>query len=63
MTTNHRASDTYAKGVESRATVGEAQQIAMRSTIPAFIAARFALVLSLLSLVLSAIAIALALRA
>lgn len=52
----------YARDVQAKATIGEAQQLVRRAVIPAFIAARFALILALLSFVLSATAIALAAR-
>ena len=53
---------TYTKDAQSRVTVGEAQQIATRSTVPAFIAARFALVASVIALCVAAVALAVALR-
>lgn len=54
--------DVYEKSPGRQATVGEAQQVAQQAVIPAFIAARFALIVSILSVVLSAVAIALGMR-
>ena len=50
----------YAKGYDAKATVGETMQVAQKAVIPAFIAARFALMVAGLALVVSAVALAVA---
>ena len=50
----------YAKGYDAKATVGETMQVAQQAVIPAFIAARFALMVAGLALVVSAVALAVA---
>ena len=51
----------YTKGQSAKATVGESQQMAMRVSAPAFIAARFALIVALLALLVASAALAVAL--
>lgn len=50
----------YAKKVSAKATVGEAYQLANTASVPAFIAARFALWVAVLAFVVAAIALAVA---
>jgi hypothetical protein len=52
----------YGKSATAKATVGEAQQLAVWHAGPALVAARFAITLSLIACVASAVAIALAVR-
>jgi len=49
------ASGTYAKKVSAKATVGEAQAMAKGEALPALMAARWALAVSVLALTLSVI--------
>lgn len=50
----------YQKGVDAKATIGEAMQVAQRAQIPTFIAARFALIVAGLSFLVSALALTVA---
>lgn len=50
----------YQKSAGAKATVGEAQAVARDAAVPAIIGARFALILSVLAFVLSAIALGVA---
>ncbi len=52
---------TYRKAQTAKATVGEASGLAQAAALPAIVGARFALVLSGLSVILSTLALAVAL--
>lgn len=55
-----KAERTYQKSATSKATVGEAQAVARGAAYPAIVGARFALILSVIAVVVSAIALAVA---
>ena len=52
----------YTRARTARPTIGEVEQLAARETFPAFVAARFAILLALIAMLEGAVAIALALR-
>ncbi len=50
----------YAKTATAKATIGESQALAFRAAAPAIVGTRFALILSTLAFVVSALALAVA---
>lgn len=56
------AERNYSKAASAKATVGEAQAVAQAAVVPAILGARFALILSGLAFILSAVALGVAVR-
>jgi hypothetical protein len=60
MTKALKVERSYSKSPAAKATVGESQAIAQAAAVPALVGARFALIVSVLSLMLSGVAVAVA---
>ena len=58
MTKPLKVERSYQKAAAAKATVGESQAIAQNAALPAIVGARFALIVSVLALLLSGVAVA-----